>query len=384
MDVLHAHQAGFTNAVALSGTALTDEAPRAHEALQRELHARPRRRRGRPRGDAHAALSRSARACASRRCGCRREGPGRSYQRRPEGFRGSDHSSRSRSSSSSSPCLPSASAIRIGSCVSAERVVLPLIAAIPSPMEREHFVRRPLARSASRPRRCASRSRACRRSDRDERLADKTAPRAPRSAAREVRSDSSPLAVIHAYPDTPLARRVKAEYARITGVEAVASRGSPRGRGLRGGAGTSARSQARTQQTSFSRAFEEAVIREAYQEAVANLRRAEAAGDATRLSHVRRAGARHSRRGSRRVRCVNVYILHYGTHELKRRQEAYSQQTKPLKSAHKRSASRSGTKAHAKQAHAPRSRSCDARSRGARAKAAAAQGALGRAAHREG
>jgi hypothetical protein len=93
----------------------------------------------------------------------------------------------------------------------------------------------------------------------------------------DIRSEQL-LAVLHVYPDMPLANRVKTEYLRITEAEQLPLDVLPEpvlfkaeqmfGEEPEEGAADE-----------LLRAFEEAVIREAYQGAVTDLRKAEAAGD---------------------------------------------------------------------------------------------------------
>ena len=95
------------------------------------------------------------------------------------------------------------------------------------------------------------------------------------------------IATVHAYPDTALAERITSEYCRITGSQELPPLASAEsalfqaeqtfGEDPGGGAADE-----------LLNAFEQAVVREAYQEAVAELRRAEASGDATRIEEAQR------------------------------------------------------------------------------------------------
>jgi hypothetical protein len=100
----------------------------------------------------------------------------------------------------------------------------------------------------------------------------------PRSA-RELRGEQL-LAVLHAYPDTPLAERVKAGYCQITEAEQPPSNVPPE-QVLFSVERTFGEDPTEDAADELLHAFHEAVIREAYQEAVTNLRRAEATGDAS-------------------------------------------------------------------------------------------------------
>ncbi|MCR4276092.1 MAG: hypothetical protein NUV90_01780, partial [Candidatus Parcubacteria bacterium] len=90
-------------------------------------------------------------------------------------------------------------------------------------------------------------------------------------------------AVVHAYPKTPLANRVKMEYSRITEAELPPTIELPEP-ALFQAEQTFGEEPSEDAADELLHAFEQAVIREAYQEAVANLRRAEAAGDVVAIA----------------------------------------------------------------------------------------------------
>jgi DNA primase len=158
----------------------------------------------------------------------------------------------------------------------AERLVLPLIAAMKSAMEREHFaaiaaralglsteaVKETLARLP----RAASGARA-----------EAPAP-APRPAAnpREIR-ERALAALAAAYPGTPIAELAKKEYNRIVDAPLLGEASEADIFAIEQAFGEDPPADAAAD---LVRAFEEAYIREAYQEKVGELRRAEAAGDA--------------------------------------------------------------------------------------------------------
>jgi len=85
-------------------------------------------------------------------------------------------------------------------------------------------------------------------------------------------------AVLQAYPDTPLAERVKTGYLRITGAIDLPSETLPESAlfQVEQAFGENPDWDAADE---LLHAFEEAVIREEYQEAVARLRKVEASGD---------------------------------------------------------------------------------------------------------
>jgi DNA primase len=177
----------------------------------------------------------------------------------------------------------------------AEGIVLPLIAAIPSPMEREHFIQ-----SAARTLGLSSEAvrESLKRAPREEAGAS-----APRASGAAVSSKQSPrqlrteqlLAVLQVYPDTPLAERVKSGYCRITEAEHVPHDVPPEAV-LFHAEQTFGEDPNEGAADELLRAFEEIVVREAYQEAVATLRRAEAAGEASGIEAAQAACAKLSLR----------------------------------------------------------------------------------------
>ncbi|MDO8567035.1 MAG: DNA primase [bacterium] len=164
---------------------------------------------------------------------------------------------------------------------SVEAIVLPLIAAMPSPMEREHSVQstaRILGLSGEAVRESLQHH------VRNRMVETSGAPAARPSmtilqkrSSRDIRSEQL-LAVVHAYRDTPLAKRVESEYCRITEAEQLPSEASSEP-ALFFAEQTFGEDPREDAADELLRAFEEAVIREAYQEAVTDLRRAEATGD---------------------------------------------------------------------------------------------------------
>lgn len=303
MDVLLSHQAGFGNAVALSGTALSERhlslMKRFSENLMLLLDADT------------AGLTATARSAAlALRHGLRVKAVRLPQGKDPadllagdppaEGGSASGGKEFARRISSAKPVVEfflaelaerERDAHRLLRAV--EAVVLPLIAAMGSPMEREHFVqatartlglsneaiRESLGRLSLEPAPAA-------------RAVPAKAAKEPRSA-RELRSEQL-IAVMHAYPDTPLAERVKTEYARI--IEAPAPSEAPSEPALFAAEQTFGEEPPADAADELLDAFEEAVIREAYQQAVDELRRAESASDA---AAVERAQARCAEIGAR-------------------------------------------------------------------------------------
>lgn len=278
IDVLMAHQAGFQNAIALSGTALSEKhltlMKRYSENLMLILDADT------------AGLKATARSAAlALQHGLRVKAVRLPVGKDPADLINEDSQEFAKRVAAAKPVVEfflaelaekEKDAHRL--LRSAEEIVLPLIGAMPSPMEREHFtqstarvlglsteaVRESLAKvphdSTPRPMKPAPTAATTRRS------------------AREVREEML-LAAVHAYPDTPLAKRVKEGYCRITGAHQLPDRPLHESALFQAeqAFGEEPSDEAADE---LLHAFEEAIIREAYQEAVAQLRRAEAAGDA--------------------------------------------------------------------------------------------------------
>jgi len=178
----------------------------------------------------------------------------------------------------------------------AKEIVLPLINVMSSPMEREHFIQ-VVARALG-------------LSEESVREELKRLPRFPEVAnsasgtqkptpvsARlplEVRREQL-LAVIHAYQGTSLAKRVKKEYCRITEAKLL-PREELSEPALFEAEQTFGEDPTEDAADELLHAFEEAVIREAYQEGVNNLRRAETAGDAAAIASAQKVCAKLSDR----------------------------------------------------------------------------------------
>jgi DNA primase catalytic core len=165
-----------------------------------------------------------------------------------------------------------------------ESVVVPLIGAVQSPMEREHFVA-VTARSLGLSNEAVRESLA--RLPRNGGAANDTSQRI--SAGDESKRPSpldarrlQLLAVLSVYPDTGLAQRVKAEYSRITEAPEL-SPDIPPESALFETEQMFGETPEQDAADELLQAFEEAVVREKYQEAVGQLRRAEVAGDATAI-----------------------------------------------------------------------------------------------------
>lgn len=280
LDVLLAHQAGFKNAVALSGTALSDRhltlMKRFSENLMLVLDA-----------DA-AGLAATARSAAlALSAGLRVKAARLPKGKDPADLVSEDAAEFGKRIAAAKPIvefflaeLSEAERDPHRLLRRAESIVLPLLRAIPSPMEREHFIQ-VTARSLS------LSSEAVRESlkslPKQQEMATATpvarTPVPPARSLRAVRAEQL-FAILHAYPDTPLATRVKSEYCRITEALQLSYDVPPESVVFQTEQ-TFGEDPTQDAADELLRAFEEAVIREALQEAVMNLRRVETAGDAS-------------------------------------------------------------------------------------------------------
>lgn len=282
MDVLLAHQAGFKNAVALSGTALTERhlglMKRYSENLMLVLDADT------------AGLKATARSASlALHAGLRVKAAQLPAGKDPADLISEDEKEFAKRVAAAKPIVE----FFLGELAqretdphrllrAAENVVLPLIAAIPSPMERDHFIQmaaRVLGLSSEAVKESVKRLPV-------HSVAGQEAPKvifskSPARKASEVRGEQL-LSILHSYEGTPLAERIKSEYCRITEVPQLPAVTLPESTlfqaeqmyGESPDAGVA---------DELLRAFEKAVIREAYQEAVRHLRRAEGAGDAAAI-----------------------------------------------------------------------------------------------------
>jgi len=296
IDVILAHQAGFENAVALSGTALSDKhlalMKRFSENLMLVLDAD------------QAGLAATARSAAlALHQGLRVKAARLPAGKDPADLISEDPNEFSKRVSGAKPIVDFFLAelaererdphrlLR-----SVEEVVLPLIQAMPSPMERAHFIQataRTLGLSGEAVH--ESLARVPKQSETTERTTVVSQSGQPQvRSPREIREEQL-LAAIHVYRDTPLATRLKSEYCRITEAGQVPSE-IPSEPALFKAEQTFGEDPQEDAAHELLRAFEEAVIREAYQGAVADLRRAEAAGGAAAVSEAQTACAKLSAR----------------------------------------------------------------------------------------
>ena len=283
MDVLLAQQAGFGNAIALSGTALTERhlslMKRYSENLMLVLDADAAGQKATARS-ALLALAQGMKVKAAKLPAGK--DPADLILENPKAF--------SERIAQAKPIVDFFLAVLAESerdphrlVAAAEGTVLPLIAAMPSPMEREHFAQvaaRALGLSVESVRgSLASIGKAGPLQSKQTATDDssKGVRRVPGRSLRERRAEQL-LAVIHAYPGTPLAERVKSEYSRIIGAGLPPTDSLPEELvfGVERDFGESPEEGAADE---LLHAFEEAVIREAHQAAVVRLRTAESSGD---------------------------------------------------------------------------------------------------------
>ncbi|MBI5405920.1 DNA primase [Candidatus Kaiserbacteria bacterium] len=295
IDVILAHQAGFQNTIALSGTALTGRhaglMKRYSENVMLVLDADP------------AGLKATARAAElTLRQGLRVKAVALPFGKDPADLISEDAAEFGKRVAAAKPVVE----FFLGVLAEQERdphrflrlaesIVLPLINAIPSPMEREHFVQaaaRALGISGEAVRESLKRLPKDFTVDTDTASMRKTTP--PARSASEIRSEQL-LAVIRAYPDTPLAKRVTSEYCRITEAQELPPIALLES-SLFYAEQTFGENPDEKAGDELLCALEEAVIREAYQEAVRALRRAEASEDALLVGDMQKQCAKLSAR----------------------------------------------------------------------------------------
>ncbi len=272
-DLTLLHQIGFTNAIALSGTALSREhlslIKRYSDNLMLALDA-DRAGLAASAKNAHAALGAGMRVKAVRLpLG---KDPADLAKDTPQDF--------ARRAQEAEPIvefflsvLSASERDQLRLVVSVERIVLPLIRTMKSAMEREHFVgvvARHLGSSIESVRESLKASGA-EPEDSGEAGGEATPKQADTGREMLVR------ATIHAYPDTPLAKHLKDEYARIIG--AAPSEDLIPERALFEAGLLFGESPSEHSADDLIRAFERSVLTERLSDATAKLRRAESAKD---------------------------------------------------------------------------------------------------------
>ncbi len=294
MDALLAHQAGFENVVALSGTALTQRhlalMKRYSENLMLVLDADT------------AGLSATAKSAhVALREGLRVKAVRLPKGQDPADLIRSDPKDFALRVKEAKPVVDFFLSV-LGESEKdlhrllriAEQVVLPLIAAVQSPMERDHFVQsaaRTLSLSSEAVRESLSR---LKQDPVSNATSVQAQSRKPVRSLREVREEQI-LAILHAYPNSSLANHVETEYSRITGVAVPSLETLPES-AVFGAEQTYGSDPGKEAARELLHAFEVAVLREAYQEGVNNLRQAEAAGDTAAIQRAQEQCANLSKR----------------------------------------------------------------------------------------
>ncbi|HVW71964.1 MAG TPA: toprim domain-containing protein, partial [Candidatus Paceibacterota bacterium] len=279
MDVIHAHQAGFTNTVALSGTALTDEhlslIKRYSENLMLCLDA-----------DRAGIAATQKHALAALRAGMRVKAVRLPKGKDPADLISEDPKEFAKRVADAEPVIEFFLGVLAEGeqdphrlVLIIEKVVLPLLAAIKSPMERDHFV--------------GVIARATGLTPEAIRAGLKTVPRDTLGETPQKPSPASApptefvtdlvrlMAIVEAYPESLLAERIKNEYNRITGA-AMPQEVSPERVSFETGILYGEAPGEHAADDVLER-FERATLSRMYEEALTELRRAERGGDTEAL-----------------------------------------------------------------------------------------------------
>lgn len=280
MDVIHAHQAGFTNTVALSGTALTDEhlslIRRYSENLMLCLDA-----------DRAGLAATQKHALAALRHGLRVKAVRLPKGKDPADLISEDPKEFTKRVADAEPVIEFFLAVLAEAepdphrlVLHSEKIVLPLLAAVKSPMERDHFVG-VIARATGL---TPESIRAGLAAVPKDTMGAESPSRAPVPAAKdEPVTDLMRLtAIVEVYPASHLAERVKSEYTRITGAT-MPEEASPERVSFETGILYGEAPLERAADDVLKR-FERATLTRRYEEALTELRRAERAGDQAAIS----------------------------------------------------------------------------------------------------
>ncbi len=277
MDVLHCHQIGFTNAVALSGTALSEHhlmlMKRYADNLMLILDAD------------RAGLAATARSAIL--------ALGLDFRVKavvlPDGQDPADLISQD-ASAFTERVTKAQSVIEffLGVLVTQEKdmqrlvravetTVLPLVASVKSPLEREHFVgivARALAITPESVRATLSRNRTVTTHNNDTKASRQASAQEEKPSVADLRAQALAAAAA-SYPESELAQRIQSEYARIIG----APLGEPSQRALFEVEIEFEDNPPENAADDLIRAFELSVLNEQYAVALAALRKAQVAGD---------------------------------------------------------------------------------------------------------
>jgi DNA primase len=281
MDVLMSHQAGFTNAVALSGTALSERhlalLKRYSENLMLVLDADTAGR---------SATARSAQLALL--AGLRVKAVRLPAGKDPADLVREDGKDFAKRIADAKPVVEFFLAELAEKepdphrlLRTAEAIVLPLIAVMQSPMERDHFIQstaRTLGLSTEAVRESVIHIKKIQAPVPKQEVESKTFA-TPLVSPVERRREQL-IALVHAYADSSLANHVKKEYSRITEADASLE-GVPSESSLFAIEQMLGANPSIEMADELLRAFEEAIIREAYQMAIITLRRAEAGGSSS-------------------------------------------------------------------------------------------------------
>jgi DNA primase len=302
MDLLHAHQAGFTNAVALSGTALTP----AHLSLMKRYSENLMLALD---GDRAGLAATQKHAIAALRAGMRVKAvrlpkgkdPADVITEGPEGAK--DFAKRV---AEAQPIVEFFLGVLAEGesdphrlVLAAERVVLPLVAAIQSPIEREHFIgatARALGSTPEAVRASVPRAAALAGADAPRSAAQPSAAPAQAPQSRRERRALELRAVAKNYAGTPLAERVANEYNRIQGSPLMED--DVPERALFEAGLTFGENPAEDAADELIALFERSVLEEARDGALLRLRRAEASKDKGAIEEANRAYADISKKAA--------------------------------------------------------------------------------------
>jgi len=282
-DLILLHQIGFTNTIAISGTALTERhialIKRYADNLMLALDA-DRAGLAASAKSAHAALSAGMRVKAVRL----------PLGKDPADIANEDAKEFTRLVKDAESIvefflsvLAAAETDSHKLVIAVERTILPLVAAIPSALEREHFVgviARSLGTTPD-----AVRS-GLPKGDRHVTSPNVQKPAVQSSTSMTPREQRATLvrAVIHSYPDLAIAKRLTNEYSRITG--AALPEEPPPERALFEGGLAFGESPRETDADDLVHAFERAVLTEKLADATSRLRLAEAARNEAEITEL--------------------------------------------------------------------------------------------------
>ena len=279
MDVLHAHQAGFTNTVALSGTALGD----AHIALMKRYAENLMLSLDADK----AGLAASAKSAEMAiRMGMRVKAVRMPLGKDPADVISEDPKRFAKMVTDASSAIEFFLAI-LGEgessphrlVLAVEKTVLPLVAAIGSPLEREHFIRKVAERLETVPE--AVREAVGRIKSNTPTFPSPQAGNVSIPAERQSQRESLELllrAVPISYPNTPFAKHVESEYSRIVVPPASQIHDVPERTVIEVGV-TFGEDPGIDAADDLIRRFEKLVLNETYQAVLSRLRSAQATGD---------------------------------------------------------------------------------------------------------